>query len=699
MPLSRHSMPASRAMLRFVTAAALATSSAAFLRAGSSQLAAFAPSSLLWQNVHARTAVQQRRNTPLMLRNNRKGGLQQAVPAQWLSMTASPAVAEDTMITGPSWDNSQEYASLQDPLIKEDLEQVKTLTDEIRLLAEGINLGAVDSVDSKVLVQATKKRTEASVLLANVATFASCETSVDATNAAARALQTEVQALSSALTQAAQSASLALKLVPDTVIATYLEELPDEKFNVEHERKLRDLSLSLAEENLITALSVNGHSSWGKLYSTLGATIECDVNGKRLGIAQTAALLSSGDGEERRAAWEAVQAGWRTHEEAAAASLDSIIGWRLETNKRRAQRAGREVHYLDTALHQNRMSRKTLDAMLLAVSEAYPLGRKALQLQARALKLPKLHPADLVAPPPKAASASELTVPFPAAVDLIADSLAVVHPSIGEFVQEMAAQKWIEARSGSKKAPGAYCTRFAKSRNPRVYMSAYKGSYSQVSTLAHELGHAFHNWVMKDMGLSLTRYPMNLAETASLFFEISVSDQLMAMAKTPEERLQYHWHDAEQAGAFLLNIPARFEFESSIWEEKLQGKTLTPDLLRTKMREAWEKCYGEALSDADEMFWASKLHFHITGAQFYNFPYTFGYLFALGVYAQQEAQGESFHAKYTDLLRDTGRMTAEEVVQKHLNLSIEDPEFWRGSIRIIQKQIQAFEEQIEAAGL
>lgn len=160
---------------------------------------------------------------------------------------------------------------------------MKTLTDEIRLLAEGINLGAVDSVDSKVLVQgccqstpqqlllqqtavdsstqpsslcalcalsstcspdslspaATKKRTEASVLLANVATFASCETSVDATNAAARALQTEVQALSSALTQAAQSASLALKLVPDTVIATYLEELPDEKFNVEHERKLR----------------------------------------------------------------------------------------------------------------------------------------------------------------------------------------------------------------------------------------------------------------------------------------------------------------------------------------------------------------------------------------------------------------------------------------------------------------------------
>jgi len=173
---------------------------------------------------------------------------------------------------------------------------------------------------------------------------------------------------------------------------------------------------------------------------------------------------------------------------------------------------------------------------------------------------------------------------------------------------------------------------------------------------------------MRDMDIALTRYPMNLAETASLFFEISVSDQLTSLASTPQERLQYHWHDAEQAGAFLLNIPARFEFECAVHEAKEQGTTLTPDFLREKMDEAWQNCYGEVLSETDNMFWASKLHFHMTGTQFYNFPYTFGYLFALGVYAQQDALGEGFHQAYVDLLRDTGCMTAEEVVQKHLGL-------------------------------
>jgi oligoendopeptidase F len=290
----------------------------------------------------------------------------------------------------------------------------------------------------------------------------------------------------------------------------------------------------------------------------------------------------------------------------------------------------------------------------------------------------------------------------------------------------MSSKQWIEGRDGDTKAPGAYCTSFAKSRSPRVYLSAYTGSFQHVSTLAHELGHAFHSWVMRDMDRAETRYPMNLAETASIFFETVVGDRLIEMAKTPEEKLRYSWYDAEAAGAFLLNIPARFDFESAIHQAKAEGKAFNPDFLRETMTDAWKgrygealseypdacarpgSCpltrvrvlglvhrYGEALSEYDPMFWASKLHFHMTGVQvppppprtpapphprtaptrkrafsnslsappdaetrlfkqFYNFPYTFGYLFALGVYAQQEAKGEKFHGAYVDLLRDTG---------------------------------------------
>jgi oligoendopeptidase F len=210
----------------------------------------------------------------------------------------------------------------------------------------------------------------------------------------------------------------------------------------------------------------------------------------------------------------------------------------------------------------------------------------------------------------------------------------------------MSSKQWIEGRDGDTKAPGAYCTSFAKSRSPRVYLSAYTGSFQHVSTLAHELGHAFHSWVMRDMDRAETRYPMNLAETASIFFETVVGDRLIEMAKTPEEKLRYSWYDAEAAGAFLLNIPARFDFESAIHQAKAEGKAFNPDFLRETMTDAWKgrygealseypdacarpgSCpltrvrvlglvhrYGEALSEYDPMFWASKLHFHMTGVQ------------------------------------------------------------------------------------
>jgi len=334
-----------------------------------------------------------------------------------------------------------------------------------------------------------------------------------------------------------------------------------------------------------------------------------------------------------------------------------------------------------------------------AVEEGKAVGQRALRLQARVLGKTQLHPSDLMAPPPATGGAASLQVPFDEGVDLVADAVSSVDQSVGDFVKLMADKQWIEGREGDKKAPGAYCTGFAKSRNPRVYLSAYSGSFQHVSTLAHELGHAFHSWVMRDMERAETRYPMNLAETASIFFETVVGDRLIEMASTPEEKLRYAWYDAESAGAFLLNIPTRFDFECRMHEMRDEGQSLTPALLRETMAEAWRGRYGDTLETMDDMFWATKLHFHMTGVQFYNFPYTFGYLFALGVYAQQESKGADFHQAYVDLLRDTGRMSAEDVVQKHLGCSIEDPDFWRGSIRIIERKMDQFEAQIEAAGL
>ena len=297
-----------------------------------------------------------------------------------LQMVAATEVSAPKIV-GPEWDNSDEYDSLSSPKIKQDLKLVENLVEEMKAISGKIDISKLDLVDTEDLVQITIKATEASILLGNVGTFASCECSIDGTNTEALALSATVRSLSSKMTQAVQPASLALKLLPDNAVERYVQRLPEEAFGVSHQRKLRDQTLSLAEENLLTALTVDGHQAWSQLHSSISSTLTVSVGSDSMGSAQAAALLSGPDPARRRLAWDGIRAAWRQHEHAAAAVLNSIVGWRVEVNRRRAAVAGRPVHYLDAALHQNRMGPAALRAMMAAIKEAEPMARRALLLQ------------------------------------------------------------------------------------------------------------------------------------------------------------------------------------------------------------------------------------------------------------------------------------------------------------------------------
>ena len=190
-------------------------------------------------------------------------------PAPMLGLRMAATASAPSKIAGPEWSNADEYASLDAPELKADLECVTKLVDQLKVLSGKSDLEKLDALDTTVLVEMTRKSTDAAVLLMNVATFASCESSVDGSNLDARSLTAKVRAISSKMTQATQSASLAIKLAPDAKIAEFLSECPEEKFNVEHRRKMRDFTLTLAEENLITALSVDGNSAWSQLYNSI----------------------------------------------------------------------------------------------------------------------------------------------------------------------------------------------------------------------------------------------------------------------------------------------------------------------------------------------------------------------------------------------------------------------------------------------
>jgi oligoendopeptidase F len=501
----------------------------------------------------------------------------------------------ETHAAGPAWDLSAAYTALDDADFTSDTEKIRSLIAELSTRCAALDVSKPDAADPGELASISRIKDEASMLLGNVRTYASCTLSTDGTNQEAKASLAMLGQLGAELSQASAAHTMLLKLCSDDVARSYITLRPEAEFGLRWARELRSQALSLPEEQLVSALSVDGHEAWATLYDSVATSLKCEIQGRSLGVAQASSLLSDADPSTRHAAWNGIQSAWRGAEEPAAAVLNAIAGWRLAMNRRRSAAAGGEqVHFLAPALHANRMSRASLDAMMAAVTaNGTPIGRRALQLQARALGQAQLHPADLFAPAPPLSSAGGgegggQMMPFDDAIELIAGAVGKIDPSVGQVVRMMADQGWIEGTSGESKSPGAYCTGFSKLREPRVYMSEYSGTMTSISTLAHELGHAYHGWVMRDMPLEETHYPMNLAETASIFFETVVSEALLEAASSAAEVYEVGYYDCESAAAFLLNIPARFDFEVALHEVRDAGGKPSPRQLSEMMQSAWK---------------------------------------------------------------------------------------------------------------
>ncbi|MDP6374952.1 MAG: M3 family oligoendopeptidase [Pseudomonadales bacterium] len=605
----------------------------------------------------------------------------------------------EAAVQGPAWDLSDEYSEPGDPAIAADLQRCSELMDEIE--ARGTELDGEDTAASvKAAQQSYKLGEEAERLLANVYVFASCLLSVDSRDAAALELMGSLQNLQGRIGEVMEPLSQFTDLAEQEVIDAYLSdpEVALSAFQVNHSRKRRHELLNLGEEKLVHGLSQDGIHAWGNLYDQLSGTIRCEVtlgNEKReLGLAEASSLLSRADTQLRREAWRGMNEAWSVHEESCAAAVNAIAGWRLEMCKKRS--ASQEVHYLDAPVHMNRINRTTLDTLMEVAREGQPLARRAALLQARAYGEPGVGPWDVRAPAPRL-DADEGATPFAEAVQLIADAYAEADAEMGAFVRMMIDKRWVEGTVGANKRPGAYCTGFAKSRTPRVYMT-YTGEDSDIITLAHELGHAFHSWVMRDLPDSQRSYGMSLAETASTFGETLVRDALLGKARTPAQRLTIAWEEMAALVSFILNIPARFTFEQRFYEKR-KARPLRAQELKDLMSEAWQEWYGEALTEPDPMFWANKLHFYISGISFYNFPYLFGYLFSSGVYHRRARMGSAFYPRYVALLRDTGRMTAEDLAAKHLEVSLEEPDFWRETLSSMEARVDAFEGLLDELAL
>jgi len=528
--------------------------------------------------------------------------------------------------------------------------------------------------------------------LGHLSSYISCITAEDAKNEAARAEEARLARIGAAWEKAQVPFKAMLRAADDATFERFAAqaEIATARHGLERMRVEARYTMASEMENLAADLGVDGLDAWDRLWNAVAGNMEFDLRvpgaePRRVPFAQKMMLLTDSDAAVRKAALEGSNAAWDAVGETAAACLNGLSGARLTLNRYRGV-----PHVLDVAAFQGAVERTTIDAMWTAVAESRAIPHRYLRLKAKVLGRERLGFQDTFAPMPRRADAPKLSWD-----DGVATMLAAFdarYPALADFSREMLAKGRVESERRAAKRPGAFCTGSQRIEASRVFMT-WGDSFDSLSTLAHELGHAWHSRTMRGLRPMLRHYPMTLAETASTFAEDIMKRAIMADPRT-DDATRAEMLDAQlgDGATFLLNIHMRYVFEKNFYAERAAGEVPVARL-KEMMLEAQRECYGDSLAadELDPWFWASKLHFYIAGISFYNYPYTFGYLLSRGLGLRLRAEGPSFLPRYEEFLRLTGGASAENCAHRTLGIDLRGPDFWRSAIASLREELDAFE--------
>ncbi|WP_027964872.1 M3 family oligoendopeptidase [Halalkalibacillus halophilus] len=515
--------------------------------------------------------------------------------------------------------------------------------------------------------------------------FVSCLEAEDMSNKKASALRSEITELSASYGATFNTFKQKLAKTPEAPWDEILrnKRISDLAFVLNEWRQSVSEQLSEEEEALITALSVDGYHAWGQMYNTIvgSMTIKVTIEGeeKVLSVGQANNYLSHEDPEVRKDVFEKLEAAWHEKESLFANTLNHLAGFRLSTYKKRGW-----DNVLKEPLDINRMEQSTLDAMWGAITKNKQPFVDFLYRKAKLLGKEKLEWYDLGAPTQK----NKEKLSYDEGAQFILKHFEKFSPKMADFSRKAFEDAWIEAEDRSGKRPGGFCTGFPLSEQSRIFMT-YNGTMSNVATLAHELGHAYHTHALKPVHPINRRYAMNVAETASTFAEMIVADASVKEASTDSDKIALLEDKLQRSVAFFMNIHSRFLFETRFYEERKNG-FVPASRLNELTDEAQREAYCDAVNSTSETYWSNKLHFHITGVPFYNFPYTFGYLFSLAIYAKALEEGKDYEEKYISLLQDTARMSVEDLALKHLDEDITKEAFWEKAIDLCKQDVEEY---------
>ena len=574
-----------------------------------------------------------------------------------------------------TWDLSVFYKGFDDPQLESDIQRVAELSHSASAIAAE-NISDVEKLEKMIAASS-----EMSNLLSNLFGFIQLTLATDCTNEDALRY---LDRLSNMMVDVQLNHSAIVRLVGgvsdlEGCIAAS-DILKEHAFMVRETKEQAEHLLPEDMEKWMLRMSLDGAEAFSKMRDRLMGSHTVELDGKNLPLPAVRGMAYDPDPAVRKAAYEAELASYAKVETPMAFCLSSIKGEAMTMCE-----AQKYPDILSRQLSESRMDRETLDAMLAAIREALPDFRRYLRAKGQLLGHQDGLPFyDLFAPVGEAS----LRYTVEEARELLVSTFSKVHPEMGAFMAHAIDNRWIDFLPREGKEGGAFCAGYHQKKMCRV-LTNFVGSFSDVSTLAHELGHGWHDHCLERVPVLMTDIPMQLAETASIFNETLLSHTVRETAddKTRFVLLENSLMEATQT---VVDIYSRFLFESAVFEAR---KTHIPSAqeLNQMMLDAQEQAYGDGLDKnvRHPSMWVNKSHYYNVGLHFYNFPYAFGLLFGLGVFALYQKEGASFLPKYDAMLASCGSGTIAEVAAD-LGIDVRSVDYWRSALDVVRGEVDEF---------
>lgn len=598
-----------------------------------------------------------------------------------------------TTTAAPRWDLDSIFAAVDDRQFLGALEQVYADVDRLAARFDECEIRACDprpvtDADRAVLVEVLDASNALQTVLRKVNTYLYAIVTTDSREERAAALVVELQTRTAALGPLTKRLGAWCAALGVDELVSGSDSAGSHAFMLRRFADTADLQMSEAEESLASQLAPSCGLAWSRLHGDVSSQLLVDLAlpdraPERIPMALARALATDPDPVRRRAAYDGELAAWTTVEVPLAAALNGAKGEQSVLNQRRGW-----VDDLEPVLHTNAVDRTTLDAMTDAVVASLPDFRRYFRAKARTLGhdggLPWW---DLFAPVGAAG-----TVAWDEATDLVDTAFAGFSPALAGLARRAFDEQWIDAEIRDGKRGGAYCAGVEDDVS-RVMMN-FDGSHDSVSTLAHELGHAYHNVALAGRTPLQRRTPMALAETASIFCETLMFDTAISATTDPATRLSLLDTNLVGASQVVVDIHSRFLFETELCSRR-RRTALSPNELSLMMLDAQDAAYGDGLhpDHRHRYMWAVKAHYF---TPFYNWPYTYGLLFGLGLYERYRRDPDAFREGYDDLLASTG-MADAATLGARFGIDIRDGEFWAASLSVIREQVDEYVRLVEAS--